>query len=252
MTGGVTALAGAVVIGPRIGKFRKDGTISLMEGHNLPMAIMGTFVLAFGWFGFNAGSTLAATEPRIAEIAVNTALASASGGLTALFYVWQRHRRPDVAMACNGMLGGLVAVTASCAFIAPPAAALVGLVAGLLVSWSVGALEAKLRIDDPVGAIAVHGVCGAWGTLAVGLFADGSFGEGWNGVEGPVRGLLFGDPTQLAAQLVGVVTNALIVFSLAFGFFFGMERLVGNRVAAEVEWSGLDEMEMGSKAYTRD
>jgi Amt family ammonium transporter len=252
MTGGVTALAGAVVIGPRIGKFRKDGTISLMEGHNLPMAIMGTFVLAFGWFGFNAGSTLAATEPRIAEIAVNTALASASGGLTALFYVWQRHRRPDVAMACNGMLGGLVAVTASCAFIAPPAAALVGLVAGLLVSWSVGALEAKLRIDDPVGAIAVHGVCGAWGTLAVGLFADGSFGEGWNGVEGPVRGLLFGDPTQLAAQLVGVVTNALIVFSLAFGFFFGMERLVGNRVAAEVEWSGLDEMEMGSQAYTRD
>jgi Amt family ammonium transporter len=252
MTGGVTALAGSVVVGPRIGKFRKDGTIALMEGHNLPMAIMGTFVLAFGWFGFNAGSTLAATEPRIAEIAANTAIASATGALTALFYVWQRHRRPDVAMACNGMLGGLVAITASCAFVAPAGAALVGLGAGLLVAWAVRTLESELRIDDPVGAIAVHGVCGAWGTLSVGLFADGSYGEGWNGVPGPVRGLLFGDTTQLAAQAIGAVTNALVVFSIAFGFFFGLERLMGNRVAAEVEWSGLDELEMGSQAYTRD
>jgi ammonium transporter, Amt family len=252
MTGGVTALAGAVVIGPRIGKFRKDGTVAMMEGHNLPMAIMGTIVLAFGWFGFNAGSTLAATESHIAEIAANTAISSASGALTALFYVWQRHKRPDVAMACNGMLGGLVAVTAPCAFVAPPAAALIGVVAGLVVAWSVGALESKLRVDDPVGAIAVHGAGGAWGTLSVGLFADGSFGEGWNGVKGPVRGLLFGDAGQLAAQTIGVVTNALVVFTVAFGFFYGLDRLMGIRVAAEVEWAGLDEMEMGSQAYTRD
>jgi Amt family ammonium transporter len=155
-------------------------------------------------------------------------------------------------MACNGMLGGLVAITAGCAFVAPPAAALIGVVAGLLVAWAVRVLESGLRIDDPVGAIAVHGVCGVWGTLAVGLFADGSYGEGWNGVPGPVRGLLFGDASQLAAQAVGAATNALVVFSIAFGFFFGLERLLGNRVEAEVEWTGLDELEMGSQAYTRD
>jgi Amt family ammonium transporter len=252
MTGGMTALAGAIVIGPRIGKFRKDGTIVMIPGHNLPMAIMGTFVLAFGWFGFNAGSTLAATEPRIAEIATNTAIASSTGALTALFYVWQRHGRPDVAMACNGMLAGLVSITAPCAFVTPAAAALIGVIAGMLVVWSVNALEDRLRIDDPVGAIAVHGAGGAWGTLSVGLFADGSFGEGLNGVQGPVRGLLFGDPGQLCAQAIGVATNAIIVFGLAALFFIGLGRLMGNRVPAEVEWDGLDELEMGSQAYTRD
>jgi Amt family ammonium transporter len=224
----------------------------MIQGHNLPMAVMGTFVLAFGWFGFNAGSTLAASEPRIAAIAANTALASATGALTSLFYVWQRHNRPDVAMACNGMLGGLVAITASCAFVPPAAAALVGVIAGLLVTWAVGALETRLRVDDPVGAIAVHGVCGAWGTMAVGLFADGSFGEGYNGVAGPVRGALFGDPGQLAAQAIGAVTNAVFVFGLAFFFFRMTDRLIGNRVAAEVESGGLDELEMGSQAYTHD
>lgn len=252
MTGGVASLAGAVVIGPRIGKFRKDGTIALMEGHNLPMAIMGTFVLAFGWFGFNAGSSLAGSEPHIAAIAVNTAISSSASALTSLFYVWYQHKRPDVAMACNGLLAGLVAVTAPCAFVSPSAAALIGVIAGLLVTWGVGALERKLRIDDPVGAIAVHGIGGAWGALSLGLFADGRFGEGWNGVAGPVRGLLFGDPSQFVAQMIGVLTDGLIVFSLAFGFFYALERLMGNRVAAEVEWSGLDEMEMGSQAYSRD
>jgi Amt family ammonium transporter len=252
MTGGVTALAGAIVLGPRLGKFRKDGTIAVIMGHNLPMAVMGTFVLAFGWFGFNAGSTLAASEPRIAEIAVNTAIASACGALTALMFVWLRHRRADVGLSCNGLLGGLVAITAPCAFVAPAAAALIGVVGGLLVAWSVGELEQRFRIDDPVGAISVHGVCGAWGTLAVGLFADGSFGEGWNGVAGPVRGLLFGDGTQLAAQAIGLATNAVVVFGIAYFFFRACDRLVGNRVASEVEWTGLDELEMGSPAYPRD
>jgi len=252
MTGGITALVGTMAIGPRMGKFRKDGTISMIQGHNLPMAVMGTFVLAFGWFGFNAGSTLAASEPRIAEIAVNTAVASACGALTALVFVWQRHRRPDVALACNGLLGGLVSVTAPCAFVAPAAAGLIGVIAGLLVGWSVDVLERRMRIDDPVGAIAVHGVCGAWGTLSVGLFADGSFGEGWNGVAGPVRGLLFGDGGQLAAQAIVIVTNALVVFVLARLFFAGADRLVGNRVTAEVETGGLDELEMGADAYPRE
>jgi Amt family ammonium transporter len=252
MTGGLTALAGVLVVGPRIGKFRKDGTISMIQGHNLPMAIMGTFVLAFGWFGFNCGSTLAATEPRIAEIAANTTIASATGAITSLGYVWQRHRRPDVAMACNGLLGGLVAITASCAFVAPPAAALIGVVAGLLVALSVSGLERRFRIDDPVGAISVHGVCGAWGAISVGLFADGSFGEGWNGVAGPVRGLLFGDSRQFEAQLIGVVFCGSFVFGSAYLLFRLLDRLIGNRVAAEIETAGLDDLEMGSDAYPRD
>jgi ammonium transporter, Amt family len=252
MTGGVTAMAGALIVGPRIGKFRKDGTISMIQGHNLPMAVMGTFVLAFGWFGFNAGSMLSATEPRIAAIAVNTVIASSTGALTSLAYVWQRHRRPDVGMACNGLLGGLVAITAPCAFVEPPAAALIGVVAGLLIALSVNGFEVYFRIDDPVGAISVHGLCGTWGTLAVGIFADGSFGEGWNGVSGPVRGLLFGDPGQLAAQAIGAVTNVLFVFGAAQLVFRGLGRLIGNRVAAEVETAGLDDLEMGSDAYPRE
>jgi ammonium transporter, Amt family len=251
MTGGVTALAGVLIVGPRIGKFRKDGTISMIQGHNLPMAVMGTLILGFGWFGFNAGSTLSATEPRIAEIAANTAIASATGALTSLGYVWQRHRRPDVGMACNGFLGGLVSITASCAFVAPPAAGLIGVVAGLIVALSVGGLE-RWRIDDPVGAISVHGLCGVWGAFALGLFADGSFGEGWNGVGGPVRGLLFGDAGQLVAQTVGIVTNAVFVFGMAYLLFLVLDRVIGNRVAAEVETAGLDDLEMGSDAYPRD
>ncbi|HEY5147606.1 MAG TPA: ammonium transporter, partial [Polyangiaceae bacterium] len=158
----------------------------------------------------------------------------------------------DVAMACNGLLGGLVAITASCAFVAPPAAALIGVVAGLLVALSVNAFERRFRIDDPVGAIAVHGLCGAWGAIALGLFADGSFGEGWNGVAGPVRGLLFGDASQFEAQLVGVATCGAFVFGSAYLMFRLLDRLIGNRVAAEIETAGLDDLEMGSDAYPRD
>jgi Amt family ammonium transporter len=249
MTGGITALAGTLVLGPRIGKFRSDGTIAALPGHNLPMAVIGTFILGFGWFGFNAGSTLAAADPRIAAVAVNTMLASSSGCAAALLYVWYRMRKPDLGMACNGFLGGLVAITAPCAFVSPPAAVLIGVVAGLLVVKSVMLLERRFRVDDPVGAFSVHGLCGAWGGLALGLFADGSYGAGWNGVAGPVRGLLFGDPGQLAAQTIGVVANAVFVFGASYGFFKLTDRLVGNRVPSEVEWSGLDSMEMGSEAY---
>jgi Amt family ammonium transporter len=249
MTGGITALAGTIVLGPRAGRFRRDGTVSAMPGHNLPLAVIGTLVLAFGWFGFNAGSTLSATDPRLATVAVNTMLASSAGAFTALLYVWHFHRKPDIGMVCNGLLGGLVAITAPCAFVSPAAAVLIGVIAGGLVAWSVTALERRFRIDDPVGAVAVHGVCGLWGALAVGVFADGTYGAGWNGVGGNVRGLIFGDPGQLAAQTVGVVTNLLFVFPLAWLFFRLVDRVMGNRVPPEVEWTGLDSTEMGSEAY---
>ena len=249
MTGGVTALAGAIVIGPRIGKFRKDGTIGAMPGHNLPLTMLGTLVLAFGWFGFNSASTLAVDDPRIAAVAVNTMLSSAAGALAALAYVWHLARKPDIGMACNGLLGGLVAITAPCAFVSPAAAVLIGALAGLLTIVTVVFVERRLRIDDPVGAIAVHGACGAWGALALGLFADGSYGAGWNGVAGPVRGWLFGDPRQLVAQLIGVLVNLGFVFSVSYVFFRIVERLHGNRVSPEVEWNGLDHLEMGADAY---
>ena len=249
MTGGVTALAGALVIGPRVGKFRRDGTIVVIPGHNLPQALVGTGILAFGWFAFNAGSTLSARDPRIALIAVNTMLSSAMGALTSLLYVWHRHHKPDMGMFCNGLLGGLVAITAPCAFVSPAGAALIGLIAALLVVNVGSLLERKWHIDDPVGAITVHGACGLWGSLSLGLFADGSYGQDWNGVAGPVRGLVFGDASQLLAQLIGVIANGVFVFALAFSFFLLLERFFGNRVNAEVEWNGLDAQEMGSEAY---
>ncbi len=252
MTGGVTALAGTLVLGPHIGKFRRDGAIALTPGHNLPLAVAGTLILAFGWFGFNAGSTLSADDPRIATIAVNTMLSSSAGALVALAWVWNTHRRPDLAMACNGLIGGLVAITAPCAFVTPAAAVLIGVVAGVLTPTSVVFLERRLHLDDPVGAISVHGACGAWGVIALGLLADGSYGGGWNGVAGPVRGLFYGDPGQLAAQLVGLAANLVLVFSAAFGVFKLTDRLIGNRVPAEVEWTGLDSLEMGADAYPPD
>jgi Amt family ammonium transporter len=249
LTGGLTALAGTMVLGPRIGKFRRDGAIGLLAGHNLPLAMGGTLILAFGWFGLNAGSTLAASDPRIGLIAVNTMLASGAGSLTAILYLQHRYNRPDIAMACHGLLGGLVAITASCAFVSPAAAVLIGIIAGFLVVGSVLVLERRFRIDDPAGAIPVHGVCGLWGALALGIFADGTYGDGWNGVAGPVRGLFSGDSSQLIAQLIGVTTNAIVTFSLAMAFFVIVDRTIGNRVPAEVEWTGLDSLEMGSEAY---
>jgi ammonium transporter, Amt family len=250
MTGGLTGLAGAIVIGPRIGKFRRDGQIGAIPGHNLPMAIVGTLILAFGWFGFNCGSTLAASDPRIGVIAANTMLASAAGALASLLYLWFRFNKPDIAMACNGLLGGLVAITGACAFVTPVAAVMIGVIAGLVVVAVVITLERQFHIDDPVGAIAVHGACGMWGALALGIFADGSYGEGWNGIAGPVRGLLYGDAGQFVAQIIGISVNLVVVFGLAFAFFMIIQRTIGNRVIPEVEWTGLDALEMGSDAYT--
>src|SRR6202022_1292995 len=168
--------------------------MAAIPGHNLPMAVSGTLILAFGWFGFNAGSTLAPSDPRIAIIAGNTLLP-------------------------------------------PRAGVFIGVIAGLIVVWRVIELERRFRIDDPVGAVAVHGACGIWGALALGLFADGTYGDGWNGIAGPVRGLLYGDPSQFFAQLIGVTVNLVVVFSLAMLFFTIIERTIAHRVLVEGEWS---------------
>jgi Amt family ammonium transporter len=252
MTGGVAALVGAKMLGPRLGKYARDGRANPMPGHNIPMALLGTFILAFGWFGFNSGSTLAVTDTRIGIVAVNTMLASASGAFAAAVYVWSRYGRPDPTWLANGMLGGLVAITAPCAFVGTAAAILIGAVAGVLVVVSAMFVEQKLKIDDPVGASSVHGACGTWGIVALGLFANGSYGEGWNGVPGKVTGLLFGDTAQFTAQCIGIATNVVFV-SLATAFtLFVIGKLVGNRVAPEDELAGLDVPEMGVLAYPEE
>src|SRR6266568_4016894 len=250
MTGGVMAFVTAILLGPRRGKYNRDGTANAIPGHNIPMALVGTFILAFGWFGFNSGSTLAGSDLRIGVIATNTMLAGAAGGVTAMLYVWRKYGKPDPSMLANGTLAGLVAITAPCAFVTAPSAVLIGGVAGVLVCAAVLFIERSLKIDDPVGAISVHGVCGLWGILSVGLLADGTYGDGWNGVNGAVRGLLYGDVGQFAAQVVGGVTNFVAVGAMAYVAYKVTAVLVsGHRVAPEVEELGLDLPEMGALAY---
>jgi len=249
MTGGVAALAGAIVIGPRLGKFRADGTPNAMPGHHIPMAIAGCLVLAFGWFGFNAGSTLAGGDLRISVVAVNTMLASAGGAMSAMMYMWFRYGKPDVSMAANGLLAGLVAITAPCAFVTPISSVIIGLIAGVLLCVSVLFVECVLKLDDPVGAISVHGVNGAWGMLALGLFADGSYGDKLNGVEGTVKGLLYGDGGQFAAQCIAVAVNFVFVFVVMFIFFKLSDKIAKIRVPAEVEQEGLDMAEVAVIGY---
>jgi ammonium transporter, Amt family len=249
MIGGVSALVGARVLGPRIGKFDLGGRARPIPGHNMPMVALGTFILAFGWFGFNAGSTLSGTDTRIAVIAVNTMLASASGAFTAYLWTKTRFGAPDVSMLCNGMLGGLVAITAPCAFVSAPTAIFIGAVAGVLVIGSALFIENTLKIDDPVGASSVHGTCGAWGILSLGLFADGRYGEGWNGVPGTVRGLFYGDAGQLVASGAGIVTAVLWAGTMTFLTLKTINLLVRNRVSAHDEVGGLDVPEMGIEGY---
>lgn len=249
MVGGVAALAGAMVLGPRIGKYNKDGSVNAIPGHNIPMAIIGTFILAFGWFGFNPGSTLAGTDLRIAVVATNTMLASASGALFATLYMWIKFKKPDPSMMANGMLAGLVAITAPCAFVDASSAFIIGAIAGVLVVASVFFIDQKLKIDDPVGAIAVHGVNGLWGILSLGLFADGTYGNGWNGVPGNVTGLFYGDPGQFFAELIGGIVCFVVVFGLMYTFFKICDKLMGIRVSPEDELEGLDIPEMGVKGY---
>jgi Amt family ammonium transporter len=250
MIGGGAALAGAAVLGPRLGKYNKDGTPNVLPGHDLPMAVLGTLILFFGWFGFNPGSTLAATDLRMAMVAVNTVLAGAAGGFTAMMYHWLRYAKPDPSMVCNGTLAGLVAITAPSAFVSPPASVVIGLIAGVLVVESVFLLDRKLRIDDPVGAVSVHFVNGAWGILAVGLFADGTYGDGLNGVAGAVRGLLYGGGFgQLYAQLIDIGAATAWGIGGAYLFYRAWNALFGLRSKAEDELAGLDLPEMGVFGY---
>ncbi len=247
--GGVAALAGAMVIGPRVGKYGKDGTVNTIPGHNIPMAIIGCFILAFGWFGFNPGSTLAGSDLRIGIVATNTMLASASGAFAALLFMYARGKKPDPGMLANGMLAGLVAITAPCAFVNSLSAVIIGAVAGVLVILVYNLLDNKLKIDDPVGAFAVHGANGIWGVLSLGLFADGTYGDGWNGVPGTVKGLFYGDASQFLAELIGASVCFIFTFTVMYAFFKICKKVNWLRVPEAEEIAGLDIPEMGVLGY---
>ncbi|MDD5069527.1 MAG: ammonium transporter [Candidatus Omnitrophica bacterium] len=240
--GGWAALIGAILLGPRLGKYNKDGSSNAIRSHNIPLASLGVFILWFGWFGFNPGSTTAGTNLSIAVIAVTTNLAAAAGAIAAMATVWVQFGKPDTSMAMNGALAGLVAVTAGCANVSPLSAILIGAIAGIIVVFSVEFIDKVLRIDDPVGAISVHGVCGAWGTLAVGLFAQEPYGG--------TNGLFFGGGfSQLFIQIQGVVAVFLWVALTALILFGSIKRVIGLRVSKEDELKGLDISEHGMESY---
>ena len=257
MIGGATALVGAIVIGPRIGRFNKNGSANAIPGHNIPMGILGTIILFFGWFGFNPGSALGFTGVfrNLAILAaVNTLLAGAMGGIVAMFYMWWfgPSKKPDPAMSVNGVLAGLVAITAPCAFVDTWAAVTIGAVAGIIVCLATFGLE-KLKIDDPVGAAPVHFFNGMWGVIAVGIFANGNPDTAaWNGVATPVTGLLYGGTTQILAQLAEAVSIAVVVGVAGYIFFTILNALKVLRSKPEDEMAGLDLPEMGAPGYTND
>ncbi len=251
--GGLCGLAGAMVLGPRLGKYNKDGSVNPIVAHHIPMALLGTFILAFGWFGFNPGSTLGVAGGglnRIGIIATVTMLASAGGALAAAAYMVLTTRKPDPTMIANGMLAGLVAITAPSGFVGAPVGFLIGAIAGVLVCLGVKFFD-KIHVDDPVGAISVHGLCGLWGVLALGIFADGTayYGGSWNGVAGPVKGLIAGDVGQFLAQLIGCVVVVVWAWGFSYLFFKALHKIMGMRVSPEVEVQGLDIPETGVEAY---
>jgi Amt family ammonium transporter len=252
--GGLTALAVALILGPRIGKYNRDGSPNAIIGHDISAVLIGCFILAFGWFGFNPGSSLGASGAgclRIGSIAVNTMLAGCTGTFGAILYMWSLKGKPDASMSGNGLLAGLVAITAPSGFVNPTGSAIIGFVAGVLVCLSVTFVETTLKVDDPVGAISVHGTCGLWGVISVGLFADGTsnYGGSWNGVNGSVTGLFYGDASQLVAQLIGVSTLVGFVFSFSYALNWVLDVVLGQRVSAETEIAGLDLPEMGQLGY---
>ncbi len=252
--GGLTAMAVAMQLGPRIGKYNRDGRPNVIPGHDLTYVLLGCFILAFGWFGFNPGSTLGASGNgclRIGSIAVNTMLAGCTGSFAALLYMWIRYGKPDASMAGNGLLAGLVAITAPSGFVNTLSACIIGWVAGILVCLGVEFFDRVAKIDDPVGAMSVHGLNGLWGVLSVGLFADGrsNYGGSWNGVSGSVTGLFYGDAGQLTAQLIGIATLVGGIFALSFVFNWLVDVVVAQRVSAKVELAGLDIPEMGALCY---
>jgi Amt family ammonium transporter len=250
--GGWAGLAGALLLGPRTGKYLKlEGRtrVKAIPGHNLPLASLGVFILWFGWFGFNAGSTTAGTNLSIATIAVTTNLAAAAGATGAMFYSWGRFGKPDPSMSLNGALAGLVAITAGCAVMSPLSAVIVGSIAGILVVVSVGFFDKVLHIDDPVGAVSVHGICGCFGTLMVGLFAQAPYADAAG--LGPVNGLFFGGGwTLLGIQVLGVVATFAWVLATCLIMFGIIKATVGLRVSPEEELRGLDIGEHGIESYS--
>ncbi|MFC1566815.1 ammonium transporter [bacterium] len=243
LTGGCAALIGTIILKPRIGKYNPDKSPNAISGHNIPLASLGVFILWFGWFGFNPGSTLSVGNgDLIARIAINTNLAAAAGGIFAMITVWKLFGKPDLSMAMNGALAGLVAITAPCAFVYPIASIIIGAVGGVLVVLAVVLLD-KLNIDDPVGAFPVHGVNGIWGTVAVGLFGKKSLGLVSNG-------LFFGGGfSQLGVQIFGCLTVAVFVL-VSMGIVFKLiDKTIGLRVTRDEELRGLDITEHGMESY---
>ena len=232
-----------ISLGPRRKKYNPDGTPNAIPGHNLTLVVIGTLMLAFGWFAFNSGSTLAATDLRISVVAVNTALGGAAGAVVVLFLSYAKFGFADIGLACNGLLAGLVAITGPCAWVPTWAAIIIGLVAGLLMWGAVWFVEVKLKIDDPLGAVAVHGANGIWGTLALGIFADGTYGG--------VKGLITGSGSQLLVQFIGV--SVAIAWALLVGgiIFYILKHTIGLRVSELVEYEGVDIHLHGSPCYPK-
>ena len=241
--GGCAALIGTSILGPREGKYSVDGKANVLAGHSIPLASLGVFILWFGWFGFNAGSTLSVGDGSlIGRVAINTNLAAALGGIVAMATVWKRFGKPDLSMAMNGALAGLVAVTAPCAYIEPWAAIAIGGIAGYIVVRGVELLD-KLQIDDPVGAFPVHGIGGIWGTLSVGIFGKASLGLANNGF---VYG---GNPMQFGIQMVGVVSVVSFIIVSMWIVFKLIDITIGLRTSRDEELRGLDIGEHGMEAY---
>jgi Amt family ammonium transporter len=248
--GALAALAGALLLGPRIGKFGHDGRANPIPGHNMPYAVLGTIILWFGWFGFNPGSTLGVVTGShvgyFGYVALTTNLAAAAGALGGILIAWLVLRKPDVSMMLNGVIAALVAVTAASGFVAPWAAVIVGLVAAGIAVVGVPAVE-RLGIDDPIGAVAVHGMAGIWGTVATGLFAvpalAGTVGVGTGGL------VYTGSFHQVGVQLIGIAAVGAFTFSASFASLWAMKRLWGIRVDEDVETAGLDVSEHGMWGY---
>ncbi|MBM2824746.1 MAG: ammonium transporter [Dehalococcoidales bacterium] len=241
MVGGLAALIGAAMVGPRIGKFNKDGTPNAIKGHNLPFVVIGTFILFFGWFGFNPGSTLAATDLRISVIAVNTFLAGVTGAVVALYWVFLKTGKMDIIMGCNGCLVGLVAVTAPVAYIAPWAAVVIGATAVPVMMFTSYVVEKVWKVDDAVGAVPVHFGGGLWGLLTVGIFSDGTYLG--------VKGLIAGEAGQLLLQLVDIAALIAWVGITMFLTFWLIKKTTGLRASRKEELAGLDVPEHGIEAY---
>ncbi len=259
--GGFAAMALAVILGPRLGKYGPDGKPRAFPAHNLVYVVTGTFILLFGWMGFNPGSTLGATDLRIAVVAINTNLSACAGAASAMFLWFYMFGKPDITMACNGMLAGLVAITAPCAFVSPNSAVLIGLMAGIIVDLGVLFNERVIKVDDPCGAISVHGYCGWFGAVCVGIFADGTYGAGWNGVGAAsylgkagmgVTGLIYGDTRQFITQLGGATLCAIWAFGATYAVFSVVNAVKSMRVSKETELEGLDVPEFGLEAYPED